>query len=204
MAGPGGTLELGAARGGSLGFAAMNAGLAGYTAWLWSAQRQPLLLGWALVCGLLATGAVALFLVGRRFPRRDRRPSPAIVRFSFLAFSLALFTATAMLLARAPVVFPWALDPRSSVMFGLFFLGSAIYFFDGWLHPGTANAFGQLIGFLAYDLVLIPPYLLAYEVEGAFRISRALYLGVLFWSGALAVWFLWRYGRCLRAPSMRS
>ncbi len=57
------------------------------------------------------------------------------MRFSFLVFALALFLATAMLLARAVVVFTWKLKPESSTMFGFLFLASAIYFFDGWLRP---------------------------------------------------------------------
>jgi len=189
------TMELNAARGGSLGFAALNAGMLMYTLHLFGKRGQPLLLGWAAVCGILAVGALALFAIGSRYELRDARPAPPVVRTSFLVFSAALFAATAMLIARRPIVFPWPLNPDSSVMFGFLFLASAIYFFDGWLRPSAANSFGQLLGFLVYDMVLIPPYLHYWsKTQGGFRISMAIYLIVLFWSAALALWFWIRYG----------
>jgi hypothetical protein len=44
-------------------------------------------------------------------------------------------------------------------MFGLVFLGAATYFIYGALDPHWGNAIGQLAGFLAYDLVLLAPFL---------------------------------------------
>lgn len=189
------TLELEAARGGALGFALTTGGLAATTGWLYAQRGDGLLLGWALICGVLAIGALLLWRAGSRFPWRDTRPVPAVVRGSFLVFALALGIATAMLLLRAPVVFPWSLKPESSLMFGCLFLASAVYFFDGWRRPGAANAFGQLTGFLVYDLVLLPPYLRHWpKTEGGFRISLVIYLAVLIWSALLAVWYWRRYG----------
>jgi len=134
------TLDLNAARGGAFGFAAMNGGLAGYTLWLYSQRHEPLLAAWAIACGALAFGSILLFLIGGKYPHPDRRPPPPLVRNSFLVFAVALFAATAMLLARAPVVFPWPLKPDSSTMFGFLFLASAVYFFDGWLRPSCESA----------------------------------------------------------------
>jgi hypothetical protein len=188
------TLNLNAVRGGALGFAAMNFGIAGYIFWLYGQRQELLLLNWAIVCGLLGIGSIILFMIGGKYPRFNNPPSPMFVRQSFLIFAVALFIATAMLLARAPVVFPWPLKPDSSTMFGFLFLASVIYFFDGWLRPSLANSYGQLIGFLVYDIVLIPPYLRHWEkAAGGFRVSLAIYLIVLVWSAALAMWFLWKY-----------
>lgn len=192
------SLELSAARGGALGFALMNGGIAAFTASLSSDPGRPgsLLLGWAVATGILALGGAALLLLGPRFPRRDTRPVPPLVRISFLVFSLALFAATLMLLARLPVVFPWKLKPESSTMFGFLFLASACYFLDGFLRPGVANASGQLLGFFVYDAILIPPYLRHWpKAAGGFRVSLAIYLVVLFWSAALAIWFWLRLRR---------
>ncbi len=188
------TVKLHAARGGALGFAAMNLGISGYTLWLFNQRHEILLLYWAAVCALLGFGSMLLFIIGSKYPKKPIQPSPPIVRQSFIVFALALFIATAMLLARAPVVFPWPLKPESSTMFGFLFLASAVYFFDGWLRPSLSNSYGQLIGFLVYDIVLIPPYLQHWQkTTGGFRISLFIYLIVLFWSGALSVWFLWKY-----------
>ena len=188
------TLHLNAARGGALGFAAMNLGIAGFTFWLYGQRQELLLLNWAIVCGLLGIGSIFLFMIGGKYPRLHNPPSPRFVRQSFFVFAVALFIATAMLLVRAPVVFPWPLKPDSSTMFGFLFLASAMYFFDGWLRPSLTNSSGQLIGFLVYDMVLIPPYLRHWEkASGGFRVSLAIYLIVLVWSAALAIWFLWKY-----------
>lgn len=184
------SLELNAARGGALGLAGMTGGIAGYMGHLYRQRHQPVLLVWVVVNLLMAISSLVLFYMGRREPVRDVRPVHKFVRISFLLFSLALFTATTMLLLRAPVVFPWKLNRDSSFIFGCLFLASACYFFDGWLRPGVANAKGQLIGFFVYDVVLIPPYLEHWsKTQGGFRISLIIYLIVLFWSAALAVWF---------------
>ena len=54
-------------------------------------------------------------------------------------------------------IFPWALGAETSVIFGFIYLGAAAYFLYGVLDPRWPNAQGQLVGFLAYDLVLIGP-----------------------------------------------
>ena len=43
-------------------------------------------------------------------------------------------------------------------MFGFIYLGAAASFIWGFPHPIRPNADGQLVGFLAYDLVLIAPF----------------------------------------------
>lgn len=185
------TMQLRAARGGILGFAFAAAGLGAYTALLYSQRGGDLLLGWAVACGILALGAALLFGLGGRIPRDPVRPIPTFVRFSFLVFAGALTVATVLLLVRAPIVFPWPLKPESSVMFGLLFLASAVYFLDGWLRPGHDNAVGQLLGFLVYDAVLIAPWLAHLpRTQGGFRVSMVIYLIVLGWSSLLAIWYL--------------
>lgn len=189
------TLELRAARGGALGLAAMSTGIVVTMGSLYTQRGEGLLLGWALFWTVITLGALGLWAIGPRYPLRDSRPTPRIVRGSFLVFALALGIATTMLLFRAPVVFPWPLKPESSTMFGCFFLASAIYFFDGWLRPSAANATGQLLGFGLYDLVLLPRYLEHWpKTQGGFRVSLAIYLGVLIWSLLLAIWYfgVWR------------
>ncbi len=184
------SMELNAARGGALGLAGMSAGIALYMGHLYGQRHQPVLLGWVLINGFIALSSVALAYLGRRETWHDARPVHKFVRISFLAFSLALFLATVMLFLRAPIVFPWKLSRDSSFIFGCLFLASAVYFLDGWRRPGVANVQGQLVGFFVYDLVLIPPYLQQWpKTSGGFRISLMIYLIVLFWSAALAIWF---------------
>ena len=77
---------------------------------------------------------------------------------SFGIFIVSLFFVGSALIFRAPI-FPWDLNPDSSVLFGCIFIGDAFYFLYGLIQPRWQNAFGQLLSFLAYDLVLIGPFL---------------------------------------------
>ena len=53
------------------------------------------------------------------------------------------------------------------------------------------NAKGQLLSFLAYDLVLIGPFLALFgTVKSEFELSLVAYVAVLIYSGALAVYYL--------------
>ena len=59
------------------------------------------------------------------------------------------------------------------------------------LRPRWYNARGQLLGFLAYDLVLLPPFLGYFEtVYEAHRLSLSVYTVVLLYSAVLACYYL--------------
>jgi len=56
------------------------------------------------------------------------------------------------------------------------------------------DARGQLLGFLAYALILILPFLAHFAtVEPEHRLSLTIYTGVLIYSGALAIFYLLIY-----------
>ena len=138
----------------------------------------------------MAVVSLATFLWSRRFELRDPRPTPRLVRVSFGIFVVSLILAGSALVIQVPV-FPWKLDPKSSVMFGCIFLGDAFYFLYGLIYPHWHNALGQLLSFLAYDLVLIFPFLLLFKtVKPEFTLSLAVYVAVLLYSAALAVYYL--------------
>ncbi len=115
---------------------------------------------------------------------------PLLVRVSFGIFIASLIFAGGALVFRIPV-FPWSLNPDSSVIFGCIFIGDAFYFLYSLLYPRWHNAAGQLLSFLAYDLVLIVPFLLLFEtVKPEYMLNLVVYVAVLIYSGALAVYFL--------------
>lgn len=59
------------------------------------------------------------------------------------------------------------------------------------LRSGWVNAAGQLAGFLAYDLVLIVPFLTRLPaVAPHFRLGLIIYTTVVAFSGALAIYYL--------------
>lgn len=110
-------------------------------------------------------------------------------------FTVVLLLLSGLLLLQAPVVFPWPLRPEASVIFGFIFLGAASYFAIALRSPWWHSAREQLIGFLAYDLILIGPFLAHFGTVGpAHRLSLILYVTVLVYSEAIAVYYLFVNG----------
>jgi hypothetical protein len=73
-------------------------------------------------------------------------------------------------------------------MYGWIFLGAATYFIYGALRPMWGNAAGQLLGFLAYDAVLIVPFVRHFAtVRPAHRLSLTIYVTVLCYSAIVAI-----------------
>jgi hypothetical protein len=141
----------------------------------------------SLLAGLISG---AFFLWSRRLPISDPRPMPGLVRVSFWVFVATLLLAGTALVLRMPI-FPWDLNPDSSVVFGCIFLGDAFYFIYALLRPYWGNTFGQLLSFLAYDVVLIVPFLqLLGSVKPGHMQSLIIYIIVLVYSGGLAFYYL--------------
>jgi hypothetical protein len=112
------------------------------------------------------------------------------VRVSFGIFVASLLFAGTALILRQPI-FPWKLNPDSSVIFGCIFIGDAFYFLHALFKPSWRNAAGQLLSFLAYDLALIIPLFRLFEmVDPALRLNLTVYVLVLIYSGAVAVYYL--------------
>lgn len=127
----------------------------------------------------------------RRIPIRDVRPMPPLVRGSFIGFSIVLVILGTALILKTRNILPWSITVESSVIYGWYFIGAACYFMYGALRPSWGNAIGQLIGFLAYDLVLIVPFIARIPtIEENLRLNLYLYIGVLIYSGTLAIYYL--------------
>jgi hypothetical protein len=155
-----------------------------------AAQGRSDILPFGVASVLMAVISGAAFLWSRRLSLTDQRPTPMPVRVSFGIFIAALFLAGGALALRLPV-FPWDLNPDSSVVFGCIFLGDAFYFLYGLYRPRWGNAFGQLLSFLAYDLVLIVPFVLLFNTVPPERMPNlVVYTAVLIYSGGLAVYYL--------------
>jgi hypothetical protein len=151
-------------------------------------------LGMAAFGGLAVAGAafgVWLLRHALRHEWRDPRPVPRVVRASFMVFIVALVIVGGLLVLRVPNVMPWTITPEQSTLFGLMFLGAAAYFGFGLREPRWENAAGQLAGFLAYDAVLILPFLLRIPtIDDALRLNLLIYTAVVVVSGVIAFWYL--------------
>lgn len=184
------TNDMGALPAGSLNLFVIELTAAVYFSILIARQGRSGLTVFAVAAFLLALVSGAFFFWSRKLKVNDTRPTPKFVRVSFGIFLGALILSGSALIFRAPI-FPWKLNPDSSVLFGCIFLGDAFYFLYALLYPRLSNAIGQLLSFLAYDLVLIGPFIgLFPTVDPAFRLNLIVYFAVLIFSAAVSVYYL--------------
>ena len=156
-----------------LGFGAFALGMAAFAVWV---------LRWSL-----------------RRPWRSDLPTPRPVLAAFVVFVIALVVAGGLLVVRTPGVLPWPVTPSLSTLHGLMFLGAAAYFGYGLVERRWENAGGQLAGFLAYDIVLIVPFVVRllngtpsyYGSRGEpLRLNLVIYTAVVAGSAAVALYYL--------------
>lgn len=182
--------ELGAQRAGALDFALSFAGITA-TLWLFYQNGREELIMPMLITADATLLNLVIYFYSRAIRFRDERETPGLVRWSFLLFALILIAVGVWLLLRQPFIFPWPLKAETSMVIGWIFLGAAVYFLHGVFYPHWANAKGQLLGFLAYDIVLLWPFINHLEtVKEEHLFSLAVYLAVLVYSFLLSVYFL--------------
>jgi hypothetical protein len=193
--------DLAAVRSGAINIIAVGVGLAGQATWKigFEASSQPLMI-FAIAVWVVVVAMGVTIVLARNERWRDPRPTPWLVRIAFGLFTFVLLVAGGLLVQRIQI-FPWVLDRDAALTYGIMFLGAAAYFIYGLVEPVWSNAKGQLLGFLAYDAVLIAPYLNLWpSTEGQQQTALTVYLAVLVFSGAIALWFLffnpiWKFGR---------
>ena len=157
-----------------------------------SANSQMTAYGIACVFGSLF--GLGLFLWSVRIPIDRTPPMPGFVRWSFVVFIIALLFVGGRLVLKIPNSIPWMITPELSVVMGWMFLGAAVYFVYALLRPSWLNSAGQLAGFLAYDVVLIVPFLTRLPVTAPEqRVGLIIYTAVVIYSGLLAAYYLFLY-----------
>ena len=198
--------DLAALRPGGVNIIAVGVGLAGQATWKvgFEASTNELMI-FAIAVWVLVVAVGVMIVLVRDEKWRDPRPTPWLARLAFALFTFVLLAAGGLLVQRVQI-FPWVLDRDSALAFGIMFLGAAAYFVYGIVEPVWSNAKGQLIGFLAYDAVLLVPYLNLWpSTEGDQRTALTVYLATLVVSGVIAIWYLffnpiWKFGRGLGTP----
>lgn len=158
---------------------------------LGAGSGDPRMTGYGVACAVGALFGLGLVLWSRRIPIDRTRPMPRFVRVSFGVFVVALLVVSGRLLLKTPNTIPWAITPELSVVIGAMFLGAALYFIYALVQPSWNNAAGQLAGFLAYDAVLIVPFLTRLPtVSPENQVGLIIYTGVVVYSGLLALYYL--------------
>ena len=161
----------------------------------------------AMVFGLLCLSTLAFGVWMLRWalsrPWLSASPTPVPVVVAFVVFVVVLVIVGVLLILGTPGVLPWAITPQLSVLYGCMFLGAAAYFGYGLVDRRWENAGGQLAGFLAYDIVLLVPFIVRI-VSGTpsyygsssepLRLNLLLYTAVVLLSGVLAAYYLFVHG----------
>jgi hypothetical protein len=148
---------------------------------------------WGFVAAMAVGAAVALALVfaGRAVPLRDDRPTPALVRISFAVFAVILIGPGLALVLGADNVVPWSVGDQTAVSIGLIFLAAASSYVYGALRPRWAFACAPLLGFVAYDVVLLVPLVDHFsDVVPEQRLSLVIYVAAVAYSAALGIYYL--------------
>ncbi|MBX3013107.1 MAG: hypothetical protein KF832_16435 [Caldilineaceae bacterium] len=185
------TGELGVIAAGALNLLVMMSGLAIYLGSQLVTTGELTFLWYTVACGLFALFNLFLFFWARRLPIRDPRPLPGVVRASYVLFILALAAVGTALVLQVPDVLPWVVEGPTSVVLGWMFLGDAFYFLYAILQPRWYGAAAQLWSFLAYDLVLIGPFLQRLPtIPDQYRDNLVVYVLILLYSGGLALYYL--------------
>jgi hypothetical protein len=169
----------------------MLAGMSVYLVEEEIADHASRLLGFALAMAAGAAYALALAVVGSRFPLRDRRPVPPVVRGSFAVFAVVLIASGIALVLGADNVLPWAVGEQTAVMSGIIFLAAASNYVYGTVRPLWGYVCPPLLGFMVYDVILLGPLINHFgDVAPEQRTSLIVYVAVLAYSAALGAYFL--------------
>jgi len=154
-------------------------------------ERSNSLVLFGIAGAIMIAFGIGLFLWSQSIPFRDSRPTPRPVLVAFVIFVIALLLVGGALILKTPNILPWMVTPEGSVVYGWMFLGAAAYFAYGLLRPRWHNAAGQLAGFLAYDVVLIVPFIQHFaNVPPELLPNLLVYSLVVGLSGVLALYYL--------------
>lgn len=149
-----------------------------------------------ILAALTASAGAFALIWFHRYPWRDARPTPVPVRVAFTIFVLALWATGGALVMGSLRVLPWNVSPEVARVYGLIFLGASSYFLYGLIIPKWSNAAGQLLGFLAYDLVLIVPFAIYFRHVPPERLTNhVVYTAVVLGSGVVAVYYCFVHPR---------
>jgi hypothetical protein len=183
--------EWGALAGGSLFPMVAFGGMAVYLWNLRAAGGHGLTLAWPVGCTAASLWSLGIYMWYRRVPIADPRPQPRPIRGAFVGFALVLVGAGTALVLETPGIMPWSVKPQSSVMFGWIFIGASASYAYAAVRASWNRARGPLIGFLAYDVILLPPLLAHFgAVNSEDVMTLIIYVSVLLYSAALGVWYL--------------
>ena len=183
--------RLAGAAGGFLDVATMLGGFASVLFPLGQQREDRSLTVYAAGCALAALACIAAFVWVRRMPVADDRRLPAALRVWSALYILILIPAGSALILRQPGIMPWPIKAETSMLYGWVFVAAAWSFAYPLLRPQVEHIRVGLFGFLAYDAVLLVPFMRHFEsVRPELRMSLTLYVVALAASAAISIHYL--------------
>ena len=183
--------RLAGAAGGFLHLATM---LGGFAAVLFPLARQrsdPGFMTYMVGCAVAAAVALGCHAWARRKPVIDIRPLPSALRVWCGLYILILLTAGTAMLLRVRGIMPWPIEPETSVLYGWVFIAAAWSFAYPLLRPQAEHIHVGLLGFLAYDAVLLAPFIRHFDgVKPELFNSLMLYVVALTVSAGVSIYYL--------------
>jgi len=176
---------------GLLHLAVILVGIAGVVGIAGAQRGDAGLMIYAAGATIVVVACLALFRWARSQTPRDTRPLTRMMRVWFALYIVILFAAGSALVVRVSGIMPWPLKGETSTIYGFIFLAAIVSFAYPLLHPQFEYANVGLVGFLAYDAVLLPPLVGHLErVQPALMTSLVLYITALAVSGAVSAYYL--------------
>ncbi len=146
---------------------------------------------YAIGAAFAAPVSFVLSAWAHRQPNRDVRPLTKPMRFWFVAYILVLIAGGIALVRTVPGIMPWPLKPETSMLYGWIFLAAICSFAYPLARPRVEYAAVGLWGFLAYDAVLIPPFLAHFKtVKAELMTSLVVYVVALVLTAIISIWYL--------------
>lgn len=183
--------RLAGAAGGFLHLATMLGGFAAVLLPIAQQRADPRLMTYAVGCALAAVVALVSHVWVRRRPVADIRPLPTALRVWCVLYILILLAAGTAMILRMPGIMPWPIKPETSLLYGSVFIAAAWSFAYPLLRPQAEHIHVGLLGFLAYDAVLLTPFIRHFDgVKPELFNSLALYVAALTVSAAVSIYYL--------------
>lgn len=154
-------------------------------------RGQPSLTTPSVSLALAAVGCIGAFAWARRMPVVDTRALPTALRVWCILYLLILVPAGSALIGQVPGIMPWPIKPETSMIYGWVFVSAAWSFAYPLLRPQVEHIRVGLVGFLAYDAVLIVPFVRHLEtVRPELLNSLLLYIVALTVSAGVSIHYL--------------
>jgi hypothetical protein len=152
---------------------------------------QPMLIVIGVFSLLVALISIFLFLSVRDIPVSDPTPMPKALRIAVMVITLFVGMTSVSLIVFKINLLPWGGTTLFGLLYGWLFAGTGASLLYGLVRNKWEIVSAQLLAFLAYDIVLIPPFIDFFNKVQADKLPGFIvYFGFVTGSAIVAVYYL--------------